>query len=247
MNKFILVFLTLVLLCSGIPVAARAGEVLILEKGPARIRGLLPDSWQEMGLDEREAFLRQNGKMLEPAGKLLSVYHRQSASPDAAPVIFVFHAGAEQKVTEEQREKMYAWFEKNREDVAWLVAPAKVESMSLENIEYLHDRDTIIFDTSVEVGGRNMHGVSGIVFLERGYLNIIGYEIDDSNRYRGDFYAFIKTLSIPKEFRYGAEKVAPFDMAWCIGHWRQLAGACLFLVVYGLVFLPKGNKLPSAV
>lgn len=247
MKKFVLVFLALVYLCSGMPVAVWAGEVLILAKGAARIHGLLPDSWHEMGHVEREDFLRQNGKMLEPAGKLLSVYHRQSTDSDTAPVIFVFIAGAEQKVTEEQREKMYAWFEKNREDVAWLVAPAKVESMSLENIEYLHDRNTIIFDTSVEVGGRKMHGVSGIVFLERGYLNIIGYEVDDSNRYRREFYTFIKTLSIPKEFRYGAEKEASFDLTWCLSHWRQLVGACIFLVVYGLVFLRKGNKLPSAV
>ncbi len=246
MKKIVVVLLALVLLCCGMTFTASAGEVLILEKGTASIRGLLPDSWQEIGLGEREAFLRQNGKILEPAGKLLSVFHRKSDIPETAPVVFVFHAGAEQKVTEEQRAKMYAWFEKNREDVAWLVAPDKVKSMSLENIEYLHDHDTLIFDTSVEVGGRKMHGVSGIVFLERGYLNIIGYEIDDSNRYRGDFYTFIKTLSIPKELKYSANKGVPMDLAWFAGHWQQLTGVFLFMAVYGLVFLRKENKLLPA-
>lgn len=244
MKKIVLfLFVVQLVLCPGLPGTVCAGEVRILEQGMARIRGLLPDAWQEMPPAEREAFLRQNGKILEPAGKLLNVFHRQSDLPADAPVMFVFYAGADHKVTDEQRDKMYAWFEKNREDVAWLVAPAQVKSMALENIEYLHNRDTIIFDSSVEVDGRKMHGVSGIVFLARGYLNIIGYELDGTNRYRGDFYSFIKTLSIPQALKYGSGVDDTLDLAWFVGHWQRLAGVLLFLVVYGLVFFRQKQRV----
>jgi hypothetical protein len=238
MKKRLGLALSLWLILCCLPFTARAGEVPILEKGAVGIRGLLPDAWREMSIDERQVYLRQNGKLLQSAGKLLNAFQRQSDSPETAPVLFVFHASADKKVPEEQREKIYDWFKKNSE-VACLVAPAEVKIMALENIEYLHDRNTIIFDTSVEVGGRQLHGVSGIIFLDQGYLNIIGYEADHSDRYRGDFYSFIKTMFIPRELKYNSPKEAPVDLAWLVAHWQQLAGVLLFLSVYGLIFARK--------
>lgn len=245
MNKHVhvLLFVCLLFSCWCLPITAGAGEVLLLGKGDASIRGLLPDAWQQLSPAESQRYLRQKDNRLVKAGKLLAAFRRRSGSgSNAAPVLFVFHAAADKRITPEQREKMYAWFEKNR-DVASQLAPAEVRSLSLENIEYLQNRDTIIFETAVTVGGHQLHGVSGIIFLARGYLDIIGYETDGVNRYRDEFYSFIRTLFIPKQFKYHSTMLDPADVeAWVIGHWQQIAGASLFLVVYGLVFLWKGKK-----
>ena len=236
-------FLSLCLLfiyCCTLAIA-RAGEVLILEKGKESIRGILPDAWRELTIEERKVYLQQQDNLLQSAGTLLSAFQRQSDSAAAAPVLFVFHASADQRVPEEQRQKMYFWFEKNRE-IVQQVALTNVKNMSLENIEYLHDRDTIIFETSVTIQGRQMDGVSGIVFLDKGYLNIIGYDIDGKKCCRQEFYSFIKTLSVPEAFKYPSERYALPNLSWFVAHWQQVSGAFLFLFVYGLVFLRKERK-----
>lgn len=245
MKKRTFMHLCVLLIFVCAPAFAKAGNVLILKKGPASIHGLLPDAWQELSVNERQIYLEQKGNLLQSAGKLLNVFRRQNSPPDSAPLLFVFHSASDKKVNEEQREKMLAWFEKNRE-VARQIAPTEVTNLSLENIVYLHDRDTIIFETSVAVQERRLHGVSAIIFLERGYLNIIGYETDDANRYREEFYSFIKTLSIPKEFKYSRGMAASADLVWLVEHWRQITGFFLFLAVYGLVFGRKGNKMLSS-
>lgn len=243
MKKILFMSLGLLILHCLIVAAARAATVPIFEEGPAYIRGLLPDVWQEMSIDERQVYLRENNKMLNSAGKLLRAFSRQGSTPGKDPVLFVFHSDDNQKVTDQQREKIYSWFEKNRA-IAWRVAPVEVKNITLDNIEYLHARDTIIFDITVEVREQPMHGVSGIIFLEQGYLNIIGYEPDGKSSYHSDFKSFIKTISISKELKYETTNESSFSFAWVVAHWQQIAGTCLFLLVYGLVFLRKEKPIP---
>ena len=235
------IFLSLCLLlscCFSTLVAANAKEVVILDNGKQSIRGMLPDTWRKLSDEEIGVYLQQKENLLQSAGQLLSVFQRQKDSSGVAPVLFVFHSAADKRISEEQREKMYAWFEKNRE-VVQQVTSTSIKNMLLENIEYLHERDTIIFESKIASKDRQMYGVSGIIFLKKGYLNIVGYEFDGENRFRKDFFSFIKSLTIPREFQYSSVSRVSSDLAWLINNWQQFAGIFLFLLVYGLVFLRK--------
>lgn len=242
MNKTKLIFFAFWVVYWLLPSMAGAKDVLVYEEGAARILGLLPDPWQEMSAEERQVYLQHNGGIVQSAGRVLNAFHRPTDSDGIEPVIFVFYSAEGQKVTEDQREKIYAWFEKNKA-IACLVAPSTVKSMSLDNIEYLHGRDTILFATTLEVEGRQLHGMSGIVFLDWGYLNIVGFENNGEKRYQSDFDSFIKTLSISQGLKHSAALERGNILPWCIAHWQQIVGVLLFCLVYGIVFLTREKRL----
>jgi hypothetical protein len=84
----------------------------------------------------------------------------------------------------------------------------------------------------------------GIVFLNKGYLNIVCYQANNSHDQQNVFYTFIETLSIPGNLRYPKKKPTFFLEAhpiieWTQSNWQKFTGVCIFLFVYGAVFLQR--------
>ena len=139
-------------------------------------------------------------------------------------------------------QKTYSWFEKNNRLVSG-VLPAQVKGMSIENIEYLQDRFTIVFQIRMALEEETLNGMSGIVFLQNGYLTVIGFAGEkDFTEHKKTFYSFISTLFVPPSLHYDFNDPGRIPglghavLNRIIKNWQPISGAFLLLGVYAIVF-----------
>lgn len=220
-----------------VPVHAQGREVAFSTQKGERISSILPDAWRPLSRTELAEYLE--GRIPPATGTVLAGYVKAGATGNAA-ILFVFHALPDTPVAREQRQKMFSWFKKNREILKNML-PAPVSGMTLENLEYLQDRKTILFETRVTMPNEELYGASGIVFLRDGYLNIIGYEVDGARRELPIFVEFIKNISLPPTLE--ARQMSDTSPTWLRAHWQQAVGAGIILFIYGYVFLHREKSI----
>jgi len=220
-----------------VPFQASGKEVAFSTQKGERISSVLPDSWRALRETELRKYLE--GRVPPATGTPLAGYVEPGAAGNTA-ILFVFHALPDTPVAKEQRQKMFSWFKKNR-DLLKNMLPAPVSGMTMENLEYIQDRQTILFATKVTMPERELHGVSGIVFMRRGYLNIIGYETDGGEQELPVLTAFIKNISLPPTLEDRHSLNGP-SLAWLRDSWQQIIGAGLILGVYAYAFLMRGRR-----
>lgn len=218
------------------PLQARGGEVSFFTRNGERISSVLPDSWRPLTGDELSRYLE--GRIPPATGTVLAGYVKPGGKGNTA-ILFVFHALSDKPVSEEQQHKMFSWFKKNRE-VLKNMLPAPVSGMTLENLEYLQDRQTILFETIVTMPDQRLHGAFGIVFTRKGYLNIIGYETDGAQTELPVLVEFIKNVSLPHALE--VRQTLDACLAWIWIDWQQIAGAAIILLIYGYAFLHRGKS-----
>jgi hypothetical protein len=219
----------------------RAEKLLVYQNGSSSIYGSLPNTWKVMTREEISGLAGMKEKLDSPNLDFLAGY-RFATFENVNAMLFVFYVNQPEKVTWEQRQKMFNWFKKNKVMMEGLL-PDNIKEFTLENIEYLQNKDTLVFESMVKVDDMDLKGVNGIVFLRKGYLNIFGYVAGGSTQQLADCYSFIKNLDISPDLQYADKKDAVFDdYRWLQGHWQQILGVTIFLMVYGIIFLHRDKN-----
>ncbi len=222
------------------PYAAAGGELLVYQEGDDLIRGYLPESWAVMTKDEVASFISNKKQLESEKMQTLGGYRLNGISNNSA-MLFVFYSQPEERISWEQRQKMYSWFQGNTSLISGIF-PDNIQQVTLENIEYLQDKDTVLFESTVKIDGTLLSGVNGIVFLRSGYLDIAGYATAGAEEQLVDFYSFIKTLSISPGLQYTQKDTGGISREWVVAHWQQILGGMIFILVYGVTFLNKDGK-----
>lgn len=219
----------------------RAEKLPVYRDGSNVIRGNLPSAWATMTEEDLGALAGMPEQLDSPNMNFLSGYRYASPEKTSA-MLFVFYVNSSERVSWEERQKMFNWFKKNRGLMSGLL-PENIQEYTLEDIEYLQNKDTLVFESKVKVDGMDLRGVNGIVFLRQGYLNIFGYVAGGSLQQLNDCYSFIKTLEVSPSLQY-SKKQASFldDYQWLQGHWQQILGGAVFVLVYGVIFLHRDKN-----
>jgi len=231
------IHLLIALLFFFLPITAVGGELVVYQEGKDLIRGYLPESWSVMTEDEAASFISGKVQLVSEKIKTLAGYRLDGNSEDIA-MLFVFYAQPEERVSWEQRQKMFNWFKGNTGLMSGIF-PEDMQGVTLENIEYIQDKDTLLFESEVKINGTEVSGVNGIVFLRSGYLNIAGYATEGARDQLGDFYSYIKTLSVSPGLHYTQKDIGGINRQLFQDHWQQILGGIIFLLVYGATFLKK--------
>lgn len=232
---------------------AQGENHLLWGVGNSGIYGHLPGGWRQMTPAELEALpLPQGANGQEVTPSLVSGFRlKEETENTGAPRVFVQLANMGQRVPEEETQKIYSWLAKNRE-LGEGIVPDQIRRMTVEDIEDLHGRSTIIFRSRLEMENRVFQTVTGIVFLNTGFLNIVCLaEQSYFSDYDYVFQDFLKDMVIPEDLRYlRARTVKPEDpihmfLKWVKEYWQRIAGVGLILLVYGLVFHQKERDIPA--
>jgi hypothetical protein len=222
------------------PHTAAGVELVVYQEGDDLIRGYLPESWNVIPEKEVGSFISNKEQLASEQMKMLAGY-RLDGSSDASAMLFVFYSQPGERISWEQREKMYSWFKGNTGLMSEIL-PENMQGITLENIEYLQDRDTVLFESKVEIGGTALSGVNGIVFLRLGYLDIAGYTTEGAREPLDDFYKFIKTLSVSSELQYTQKETLVINRKLFQDYWQKFLGGVIFVFVYGVTFLNKDRN-----
>ncbi|MCK5340219.1 MAG: hypothetical protein KAJ60_04045 [Desulfobulbaceae bacterium] len=235
--------LFLIILFSPCPALSR--PLVLLENGENNILGELPENWRPMAPEELENFALPQAQINNP-GRLVSGFRPQAATIDQDSYILVFLFEGD-RVTQDQIEKMYSWYESNRKLVQDLM-PEQIDTMNIENIEYLQNRWTLITQSRMQSKGKEYTGINGTLFLKEGYLNITCISSADHQQTFSDtYYDFIKTISVPEPLQYatGNTSRSPGNntsfMQWAANNRERIAGVMLLLAVYSAVFWGKSK------
>jgi len=146
-------------------------------------------------------------------------------------------------------QKTYAWFEKNKNLLAGMLAD-KLEKASIQDIEYRQNLPAILFQSKLAANDMFFTGLSTIIFLKKGMLNIVCItEEDQFAKYDSVFRSFIGSISIPHALQHDTVVESPavvrvreiFDLL--DRKWQPLLGVLLILGVYGSVFRPNKERV----
>jgi len=231
------IHLLIALLYFFFPITAEGGELVVYQEGKDLIRGYLPESWSVMTEDDLASLVSTKVQPISGEIETLAGYRLDGTSGDSA-ILFVLYANRAERVSWEERQKMLGWFKGNKDLMSGML-PENMQEFTLENIEYLQHKDTVLFETKVKVGSTELKGVNGVIFLRKGYLNIVGFATEGASERLNDFYSFIKTLSVSSGLHYTPKDIEGINRQMFQDRWQQILGGIIFLLVYGATFLKK--------
>ncbi|MEW6220799.1 MAG: hypothetical protein AB1634_14880 [Thermodesulfobacteriota bacterium] len=214
-------------------------------QGAEAITGLVPAGWQALPAEQLAGLMPP---VTPDAAGSVSLAAGFSPHPGtgtlAGPCLLVLvHEG--ERISEERIQKMYAWFEHNRRLVSGFL-PAQVDSVAIEDIEYLPARDTIFFQARVVVDGDPFTNLTAIVFLRSGYLDLVAWVRESElAQYQEAIRGMIDSLQVPQALSYrlpATDRQRSPELAWLFEQRWRLLGAALLLLVYGLAFWPERRQ-----
>ncbi len=227
--------------------------VLLWEVDGEGIYGLLPSNWQPMTAEELKAFPREGGEKLQESGYVVAGFQlKQGNDPRQGPYVLVL-AKPGIHVPREQIHKTFDWFQKNKELLTGIFqshnAGVPINNTTIENIEYLPDRATILFQSRVTLADHVYISVTGIVFLKNSYISIACSAPDrDFADFKEDFYSLILSVAVPEQLRHEiASPTSPplvyYRVSyWLVNNWQKVLGATILLSLYGVMFFRKEKK-----
>lgn len=215
-------------ICGGVVIATPNGE---------SISSVLPDGWHSFSEAELDGILGKS--MSSENGDVLGGFF-DSGQNGSNAVIFVFRSMPDMEVPKQQRQKMLSWFTRNREILAKML-PASASDMSLEDLEYDPARQRILFETKMSIDNQELYGKTAIIFLKKGYLNVVGYEGAGDLRLTPVFDAFVDKISLPSSM--APEQQYVYLPSMIRQHWQKISGVVIILAVYGFVFLRREKSL----
>jgi len=236
-------FVAMALLVSSSVQAAE--RVALWNSDGQEVAGFLSSDWVRMTQVDLENFVKEGLVSLDQGDLACGFQFKADAGEnlEGAYIFVIVQQG--EKIPGEQIQKTYLWFQKNSALMSG-VLPSEVSSMNIENIEYRQDKATILFQTKMAMADKLLAGVSGIVFTEQGYINIIAFvEEKKLPDFADQFYSFITTLSLPETLwyrfpeSYQASKKQNVFIPWLMSHWERIIGVLLIGGVYGAVFIRK--------
>jgi hypothetical protein len=221
---------------SGLCTWAASGEAVSAgSDGRALIRGDLPPGWGQMTAEELGLFETNGKAFLLQQGLLVAGYRADSGDALAdGPLILIFEARSEKPVQQEQIQKIYSWFEKQRELVTEIL-PAAVGRMTIESIEYVPASTTILFQSAIDMDGKDFICTSSIIFTRDGYSVLIGLARKDADSHQEDISTFMGSVQVPETRRLnlqnGQESTASQMLA---ENWTRVLGLTLLFSVFAL-------------
>jgi len=232
---------------------AEAKTVLLWEVDGEGIYGLLPSNWQAMSAEELKAFPREGGEKLQESGNVVAGFQpKQGNDPGPGPYVLVL-AKPGIHVPREQIHKTFDWFQKNKELLTGIFqsrnAGVPINNTAIENIEYLPERATILFQSRFTLLDHAYISVTGIVFLKNSYISIACSAPDrDFPGFKEDFYSLIESVVVPEQLRHEiASPTSPplvyySASYWLVNNWQKVLGATILLSLYGVMFFRKEKK-----
>jgi len=219
----------------------RAEKLVVYQDGSSVIYGNLPNSWTAMSEQELSDLMGNDQQAILEKILILPGY-RLVTPENSSAMLFVFYVNRQERISWEKRQNFFSWFKGNKDFMSSLL-PDAIDEFSLDDIEYLQNKDTMLFKTKMKVGDTEIRGVNGIIFLRKGYLNIVGYVANGSSQQFNDFYSFIKTLNVSSSLKYSKSPVSFIDdYNWLQDNWQKILGGAIFLFVYGITFLHRDKN-----
>ena len=252
MGKIIFIFLT----CLFFSVSHAAGKpvpVSLWQSDEFVVKGTLPEQWSVISPEELAAIETIiPGSIADQSGEIVTgfqlVSEKGSKNSPHNPRIIIFAKSGEY-VDQEMIQKTYAWFEKNKNLLAGMLAD-KLEKASIQNIEYIQNLPAILFQSNLAANDMFFTGLSTIIFMKKGILNIVCITEDDQfAAYDSVFRSFIGSISIPPALQHDTVVVSPavvklreiFDLL--DRKWQPLLGVLVIIGVYGGVFRPNKERI----
>jgi hypothetical protein len=226
----------MIFLFSGLYPWAAYGDVISAGSGGRLvIRGELPAGWGQMTAEERSIFENNGKAFFLQEGDLVTGYRSETGNVLAdGPLILVFEARSEKQMQPEQIQKIYSWFEKQRELVTETL-PTVVDRMTIENIEYVPAKATILFQSVIEMDGKDFTCISSMIFMRDGYVVLIGLARKDADKHREDISAFMRSVQVPEGRRLKLQNEQEGTASrWLAENWTRVLGLTLLFSVFAM-------------